>query len=94
MENKISELNSSQQSYKQQYYRKKRNTIVQMIGGRCCKCFRTHDLEIHHIKPIKMGRGRGRFDRLTEWKKAIQKTPTNIAAECSECHPRSADDVL
>lgn len=77
-------------TYQQQYYRRNRNNIIQALGGRCCKCFKHHRLEVHHIEPIGKGKGRGRRDRLTEWKNAIQKIPTNLAIECAECHPRGA----
>lgn len=70
--------------YMRNYFKKWKNRIIQQLGGKCVSCFDTVNLEIHHIKPLCTNSGRGRTERLTDWKK--QLSTGNIILLCQNCH--------
>lgn len=62
-------MTTNKAGYNIRYYRRKRKEVVTALGGRCLICSLPEPLEIHHIEGYKNGpgRGRGQFDRLTDW---------------------------
>jgi hypothetical protein len=56
------------------YYKRERAKIIDNLGG-CCQCCGTiENLEIHHDKRWSgpSVRGRGRMERLADWRRNIQ----------------------
>ena len=63
-------------------YKKYREEIIKMLGGKCKICGSTKNLHIHHKIKTLRGAGRGRFERLYDWKRNKDK----IELLCRDCH--------
>lgn len=79
------------EGYLSDYYNRERNKIIELLGGKCAVCGENGGkLEIHHDDDKVRGSGRGRLDRLTEWKRHLRSDePNDLALLCKDCH----DDV-
>lgn len=75
---------TNRKGYINGYYHRERAKIIKKLGGKCLKCGRTDNLEIHHIKNghKEVMSGAGQLMRLTEWKKNID----NLSLLCHEHH--------
>jgi len=74
--------------YMRQYHKRGRRRIVQQLGGRCSECHTTDNIEIHHRNGCVMsGSGRGRTERLKDWRLEIQIN--GIILLCRDCHYES-----
>lgn len=77
-------MSTNPPGYLVSYYAVEREKIIRRLGNRCSRCGTSTDLEIHHIDNCNLGRGRGRLDRLTEWRRHFD----NLQVLCMDCHNR------
>ena len=61
---------TNKKGYINVYYHKERAKIIKKLGGKCLKCGRIENLEIHHIRNghKEVMSGAGQLARLCEWK--------------------------
>jgi len=64
------------------YVKKQKERIIQKLGGKCKICGSKENLHIHHRIKTLRGEGRGRFERLCDWKRNLN----NLELLCKECH--------
>ena len=75
---------TNKKGYMCSYYHRERAKIIKKLGGKCLKCGRIENLEIHHIRNghKEICSGAGRLTRLFEWKKNMD----NLSLLCYNCH--------
>jgi hypothetical protein len=76
-------MSTNPPGYLRRYYRRERKRIILILGG-MCSCGATRKLHIHHKNRWtgKKKRGRGRMERLTDWKKNMNQ----LEVKCPKCH--------
>lgn len=79
---------TNKEGYIKDYYRRWRQSIIEALGGNCAICGGNGGkLEIHHEDDKVRGMGRGRIDRLTEWKEQLKEGEEhNLVPLCKGCH--------
>lgn len=74
--------------YLREYFAREKAALEAELGGKCVWCSALENLEFHHLRGHNLPRGknggRGRLDRLTEWKRAIKED--NLELLCVDCH--------
>ena len=84
---------TNREGYIKAYYERERYKIICYLGAHCARCGKEYkksmngSFHIHHINPLHCGGGRGRLNRLTEWKREIRENgDKNLMLLCAECH--------
>lgn len=54
----------------------------------CETAFDECNLEIHHDDDLNRGKGRGRLDRLTEWRRQLRSKNCCLMILCPVCHKK------
>lgn len=71
-------------NYNRAYYHKKRNEIIDNLGGKCKHCGNTNCLEIDHISPATKSFSIGRL--LNHSKQTISSEIDKCQLLCHDCH--------
>lgn len=69
-------------AYHQQYYRKRRQEIIDYLGGKCVKCNATDNLEVDHIDPSQKSHDVSKRMSLKNNKEEFDK----CQLLCNSCH--------
>jgi len=91
-------------SKNQKYYRKGKLEVFQELTEReglvalhdlfpcfSCKAYFNYlrgFIVVHHDDEIDRGMGRGRFDRLVEWRRQLQNKNCSLMLLCNKCHKK------
>ncbi len=73
---------TNKKGYMAKYCAKKRQRIIQELGGVCEGCKSDEHLVFHHKEPLNGNRPSGMPNRLVE----VQKNIDNISLLCEDCH--------
>ena len=73
---------TNKKGYVADWYKKKREALIEELGGKCDMCCSHYNLEIHHVKPLNGDRPNGRLERLAEW----VANKDNLRVLCHNCH--------
>ena len=74
-----------QADYQRDRYARIRAWAIWYLGGECCYCHKTEDLEIHDIEPVLEGRGQRRgWTTLKRWMTLIPQGRMHLV--CRDCH--------
>ncbi len=84
----IMSTNSSlyQRLYMKMYRRKRRNRIIQTLGGRCVKCFSIHNLEVHHTIPVFRNINDRQIDSFGDLMNTWNTGKGGLLIKCAKCH--------
>lgn len=67
-------------TYKKELYQKRRNTAIELLGGKCEYCSENIDLQFHHKYYVEDSKKQAHIF------KEVEKYPNRFELVCFECH--------